>query len=173
MENNQTLLVLGIGNRILSDDGIGIRLIEDLRDEFNHPAIHFKTACTGGLEIVEMMQNYKDVLILDAIKTPGGRPGKIHHFTVDDFKETLHVSNFHDISFLIALQFMKMSGLPVPENIRILAVEIVEDSYFSEDFSNEIQKQYMTIRNKVRTYIKKTLNGRVIPVAEKTKGVLQ
>jgi hydrogenase maturation protease len=170
MATDQPLLILGIGNRILSDDGIGIKLIEDLQDEFKHPLVRFETACTGGLEIVEMMQNYKDVLILDAIKTPGGRPGKIYYFTVDDFKETLHISNFHDISFLIALEFMKRSGLSVPENIRILAVEILEDSYFSEDFSGEIQKQYNTIRNKVRSYIRKNLNGIVYPITEKVDG---
>ena len=166
MVTDQSLLILGIGNRILSDDGIGIKLIEDLQDEFLHPMVHFKTACTGGLEIVEMMQNYNDVLIIDAIKTPGGEPGKIYHFTVEDFKETLHISSFHDISFLIALEFMKRSGLNVPENIRILAVEILEDSYFSEDFSFEIQKQYKTIRNKVRSFIRNNLDGKYTPIAE-------
>jgi hydrogenase maturation protease len=167
MATDQSLLILGIGNRILSDDGIGIRLIEDLQDEFKHPLVHFKTACAGGLEIVEMMQNYNDVLIFDAIKTHGGEPGKIYHFTVEDFKETLHISSFHDISFLIALQFMKRSGLSVPENIRILAVEILEDSYFSEEFSGEIQEQYETIRNKVRAFVRENLNGKLTPVAEK------
>jgi hydrogenase maturation protease len=170
MATDQPLLILGIGNRILSDDGIGIKLIEDLQDEFRHPLVHFKTACTGGLEIVEMMQNYKDVLIFDAIKTPDGHPGKIYHFSVEDFKETLHISSFHDISFLIALEFMKRSGLGVPENIRILAVEIVEDSYFSEDFSGEIQKQYKTIRNKVRSFVRKNLDEKFVQVAEKVDG---
>ncbi len=170
MTIDQPLLILGIGNRILSDDGIGIKLIEDLQGEFRHPLVHFKTACTGGLEIVEMMQEYKDVLIFDAIKTHGGTPGNIYYFTIDDFKETLHISSFHDISFLIALEFMKRSGLNVPENINILAVEIVEDSYFSENFSIEIHKKYKTIRNKVRLYIQHNLDGKYIPVTEEVEG---
>lgn len=153
MAKNQPLLILGIGNKILSDDGIGIRLIEDLQEEFRHPHVHFKTACTGGLEIVEMMQEYEEVLILDAIKTYGGKPGDIYAFTIDDFKETLHISSFHDISFLIALEFMKRSGLSTPGKIHILAIEIVEDSYFSEDFSGVIQKQYNAIKRRVRSHL--------------------
>ncbi len=170
MATDQSLLILGIGNSILSDDGIGIRLIEDLQKEFKHPMVHFKTACTGGLEIVEMMQNYNDVYILDAIKTPNGQPGNIYYYSVDDFKETLHISNFHDISFLIALQFMRRSGLKVPDNIRIIAIEVVEDSYFSENFSSEIQKQYKNIGNKVRSYFRKHLAAKLTPIAEEIGG---
>lgn len=170
MATDQSLLILGIGNSILSDDGIGIKLIEDLQNEFKHPLIHFKTACTGGLEIVEMMQNYNDVFIVDAIKTPDGQPGNIYYYTVDDFKETLHISSFHDISFLIALQFMKRSGLKVPENIRIVAIEVVEDSYFSENFSSEIQKQYKNIGDKVRSYFRENLAAKHAPIAEKIDG---
>jgi hydrogenase maturation protease len=166
MTTDQPLLILGIGNRILSDDGIGIKLIEDLQDEFRHPRVHFKTACTGGLEIVEMMQNYRNVLILDAIKLQGGRPGNIYYYTVEDFKETLHISSFHDISFLIALEFMKRSGLKVPEDIRIVAIEILEDSYFSEAFSQVIQKKYRKILKEVRLYLQKYLNNKFIKVAE-------
>ena len=51
--DHKPLLVLGVGNKILSDDGIGIRLIEDLQEHFKYQAIEFKEACCGGLEIVE------------------------------------------------------------------------------------------------------------------------
>lgn len=169
MTIDQPLLILGIGNKILSDDGIGIRLIEDLQDEFKHPLVHFQSACTGGLEIVEMMQDYKEVLIFDAIKTYGGIPGDMYYFTVDDFKETLHISSFHDISFLIALEFMKRSGLHTPDNIHILAIEIVEDSYFSENFSDVIQKRYPAIKKKVRSHLHKKLNEKHILQSEEVK----
>ncbi len=169
MTIDQPMLILGIGNRILSDDGIGIRLIEDLQDEFSYPLVHFKTACTGGLEIVEMMQEYKEVLILDAIKTYGGKPGDIYYFTVDAFKETLHISSFHDISFLIALEFMKRSGLSIPEKINILAIEILEDSYFSENFSSIIQKNYNSIKKKVRSYLHNKLDGKQIQQAKEVR----
>lgn len=158
------LLILGVGNRILSDDGIGIKLIEDIRPDIQHPLVHFKTACGGGLEIVEIMEGYEDVIIFDAIKTKGGRPGSIYHFTLADFKDTLHTSSFHDISFLIALEFGKRSGLSVPKNIQILAVEIVEDLYFSENFSKEIQPRYASIKRKIQNFILKQLEEKYFEV---------
>ena len=151
------LLILGIGNDLLSDDGIGIKLIEDLRPMLENPLVEFKTASGGGLEIVELMQDYNDVIILDAIKTGQGVPGEIYTFSLDDFKETLHISNFHDISFLIALEFGKQSGLKLPENIQIVAIEIVEDMYFSEYFSKEIALQYNKIKVKIQEFLQKQL----------------
>jgi hydrogenase maturation protease len=164
--NEKPILILGIGNKILSDDGIGIRLIEDLQDYFKDSCLHFKTACAGGLEIVELMQDYEHVIILDAIKTKGGKPGKIYYFTLQDFKDSLHTSNFHDISFLIALEFGKTSGMKVPGDIKILAIEIVEDMYFSENFSNEIQIRYNFIKSKVRDFIQKQLKNNKVKRSE-------
>jgi hydrogenase maturation protease len=165
--DSKPLLILGIGNKILSDDGIGIKLVEDLQTHFRHPFVHFKTACAGGLEIVEIMQDYDRVIILDAIKTEGGKPGKIHHLTLQHFKDTLHTSNFHDISFLIALEFGKTSGMKIPGDIQILAIEIVEDMYFSENLSNEIQVKYKFIRSRIRDFIQKQIKNRKVQKSQK------
>lgn len=158
--NEKPVLILGIGNKILTDDGIGIRLIEDLQHRFDPGMVDFKTACCGGLEIVELMQGYEEVILLDAIKTRSGKPGVIYCFTLEDFKDTLHISNFHDISFLIALDFGKKSGLEIPEHIKILAIEIVEDMVFDEEFSPPIRARYREIREEVFDLLQNQLETR-------------
>ena len=164
--NPKPLLVLGIGNKILTDDGIGVRLAEDLEHRFQNPLIRFKTSCAGGLEVVEIMEGYDDVIILDAIKTAEGKPGSIYGYTVDDFKETLHISSFHDISFLIALEFGKKSGMRIPGNIQILAVEIVEDLAFNENFSEDIASRYLEIKNKIYEFLQKQLELKFVTSSE-------
>ena len=164
--DQKPLLVLGVGNRILSDDGIGIRLIEDLQEQFSHQPIEFKDACCGGLEIVEIMQGYDNVIIIDGIKTEYGSPGSIYTFTVEDFKETLHISSFHDISFLIALEFGKKSGLQIPKNIKIVAIEIVEDMIFDENLSPEIAEHYDSIKADVADLLKDQLEVLVLNGSE-------
>jgi len=150
MTSEGTALILGLGNEILTDDGIGIKITHDLRNKFSKSSFDFKTASCGGLEIVEMMDGYENVIIIDAIKTLGGKPGKVYHFTLDHFQQSMHVSSFHDISFLTAMEFGKKSGLKLPRQVNIIAIEIIEDLVFNDHFSPEIEKKYPEIVNEVQ-----------------------
>jgi len=147
------LLVLGIGNEILTDDGIGIRLVEDLQKKAFPAGIVFEKGTVGGLEILEMIQGYREVLFLDAIKTRNGEPGEIYHMVLSDFLETLHLSNLHDVSFIEAIRLGKALGFHLPETIRIFAVEIVEDQVFSRNFTSEIENRYPSILEEAENFI--------------------
>ena len=86
---------------------------------------------------------------IDAIKTLNGIPGEVYKFVPDDFKETLHLSNIHDISFLTSLKLAKKLDIKTPENIYIIAIEIVEDMVFSDEFTPYIQEKYPKILEEV------------------------
>jgi len=145
-----TVLILGIGNEILTDDGIGPKLVQDL-DKNRLPAnIIYQNVSLGGLELLDIIQDFDTVLFIDAIKTGKNSPGSIHCFSPDDFKETLHLSNLHDINFLTALELGKQTGMRIPCSITIIAIEIEEDRVFSYSFSPIIQKLYPEILDKVQ-----------------------
>lgn len=146
-------LILGIGNDILMDDGIGPKLVNQLKLSSLKDCYTFETACLGGLEILEFISGYTEVIIIDAIKTKNGIPGDVYWFTPEDFKETLHLSNFHDVSFLTALELGKYLGFLIPVKIRILAVEIVEDAIFGNEFSAQVQAKYEDIYNEILSYL--------------------
>ena len=144
-DRENQVLVMGIGNEHLTDDGIGPKLVGDLQKKSYPIPLLFKTAFLGGLEIVEMIDGYKKVIFIDAIRTADGVPGTIYHYSPSDFKETLHLSNLHDASFLMALQLGKKIGVHIPEDIEIIAIEIIEDLYFSTSLSTEIAEKYPQI----------------------------
>jgi hydrogenase maturation protease len=146
-------LVLGIGNDILTDDGIGPKIINDLKTLERSPELIFETTTLGGLEILEIIKEYKKVIIIDAIRTIDGKPGEIYFFNPDDFKETLHLSNLHDINFLTALELGEKLGIPMPEEIHIIAIEIVEDQLFGTSFTPVIEEKY----NKIMRSVKKRI----------------
>jgi hydrogenase maturation protease len=135
-------LILGVGNDILTDDGVGIKLCREMQQRLKYDNIFYDTACLGGLEILEYIRGYKTVIFIDAIKTQGGIPGTVYYFTPKDFKETSNLSNIHDVSFLKALEIGRTLYINVPESIHIVAVEIKEDLTFSEDFTPELQAKY-------------------------------
>ncbi|MBN1198479.1 MAG: hydrogenase maturation protease [Bacteroidales bacterium] len=154
MSLTQRVLVLGIGNDILTDDGIGPRIVQQLEKETLPSLFAFQTATVGGLEILEMINGYQGVIFIDAIKTRGGVPGTIYHLTPENFDETLHLTNLHDINFLNALKLGKTLQMNMPDKITILAIEIVEDLEFSVDFSPPIREKFPEILQEVREFLK-------------------
>jgi hydrogenase maturation protease len=142
---NEKKMILGIGNDILSDDGIGPKIVKALESKYSIPGMEYHTTALGGLDILEFINGYHWVVFIDAIKTRGGIPGAVYEFTPEDFKDTLHLNNIHDVSFLTAIEMGKQLGLGIPKYMYIFAIEIIEDQVFGEDFSPPLQKRYEQI----------------------------
>ena len=151
-------IIIGLGNDILTDDGIGIKLCHEMRNRFANGNIDFETVSIGGLEILEFIQDYSTVIFIDAIKTENGIPGSVYYFTPIDFKETSNLSNLHDVSFITALEIGKKLNYNIPPNIHIIAVEIIEDLTFSENFTPEIQRKYPEIIHEVKQLVEDILS---------------
>jgi hydrogenase maturation protease len=147
------ILILGIGNDILTDDGIGPRLCDFLRERFSDTVADFEKLNVGGLEVLEFIDGYETVVIIDAIKTVLGRIGDIYLFTPDHFKETLHISNLHDTSFITALKLGRSLEFNIPGRILIIAVEIKEDMVFSESFTSELAERYVEVQENVMQHL--------------------
>lgn len=157
IDSNGKLLILGVGNDILKDDGIGPKLTWMLEKKYPSDKIKYETACLGGMELLEFIQGYESVIFIDAIKTRNGIPGTVYYYTPEDFQETLHLSNLHDVSFLTALKFGERIGLKIPKEIKIIAVEIIEDMEFGNDFTPELQAKYPQIENEVCNFVESIL----------------
>ncbi|MFH0760460.1 MAG: hydrogenase maturation protease [Bacteroidota bacterium] len=147
------ILVLGIGNDILTDDGIGPALVRDLAEVTSNPDVRFETATIGGLDLMELLSGFDKVILIDAIRNHDGIPGTVYFFHPDDFRETMNLSNLHDISFLNALSLANRLQLKVPRDITIIAVEILEDRVFSDVFSEQLQEKYPKVLKEVSEYL--------------------
>jgi hydrogenase maturation protease len=157
MKKNKTL-ILGMGNDILTDDGIGSRIVSDLRTLISNSEVAFDTACCGGLELVEYIKDYAQVIFIDAIRTSSGAPGDVYYYIPSDFRETSHLSNLHDVSFLTALKLFHSMALDLPEELHIIAIEIIEDMEFSDEFSPQLKEKYPDILNQVFEIVNRITN---------------
>lgn len=149
----KSTLILGVGNEILKDDGIGPKIVSRLVGEYPASNFDYQTASLGGLELVELIRGYQRVILIDAINTGQGQVGDVSFFTPQDFKETLHLSNLHDVSFLQALELGKHINIPIPADIIIIAIEIREDKVFGEEFTPELQNQYEQIYQSIKQFL--------------------
>lgn len=71
------VLVLGVGNILLSDEGAGVRAVEELQSRYNCPdTVEIVDGGTVGFELLPYFEDRSHILILDAVKT-GNKPGTI------------------------------------------------------------------------------------------------
>jgi len=77
-EPSAPVLVLGIGNPLLADDGVGPVLLERLRDSYaDDPRVELVDGGTQGLALVRLLQGRHALLLLDAVQR-GARAGHVH-----------------------------------------------------------------------------------------------
>jgi hydrogenase maturation protease len=149
------ILILGLGNEVLGDEGLGMKIVDDLKIKELFPGVEYKNADTGGLNLLDYINGFDTVLIIDTTCGNECQPGTIHHYNLETFRETLHVSSEHDASFLTVLKTGKKLGLKIPGQVEILAIEIFRDLYLQDKLSDNIKEQYDKIRSEIINFIKK------------------
>ena len=140
-------LVLGLGNPILSDDGIGIRVARAIGQHYD--GVTVMEASQAGLNLLDLIAGYDKLILVDAIQTVGGNIGEVYRLEVSDLDTTLHSSSPHDISFTTALELGKRLGMVLPYEIVIFAIEVKDVTTFSEECTPEVIQAIPVARDMV------------------------
>lgn len=138
--NEIRTLIIGLGNPILTDDGVGVlvaREIEKRIDLSAHPELTVTEASVGGLRLMETVLDYQRVVLIDAyyLNPDSTVPGTIHRLELDDLRTvspTQHSTSAHDTSLVTALDAARKMGYRVPEEFIIFAIEVENILEFGE-----------------------------------------
>jgi len=131
-------LIIGLGNPILTDDGVGVKVAYAVRDALGsagRDAVTITEASVGGLRLMEMMEGYQQVILVDAIQTADGQPGTIYRLSLDDIASavpTQHSASAHDMNLPTAMEMGRRLGLALPERVEIFAIEAQDVVTFGE-----------------------------------------
>ena len=119
-------LVLGLGNPVLRDDGVGWHVTRALRARRGREAdLQIEECCRGGLALMERMVGYDRVVVVDAMRI-GVLPGSVRRLGVADLP-TQHSASTHDVSLKTALAVGRVAGAELPPDHRVLLVGIEAD----------------------------------------------
>lgn len=127
-------LVLGLGNPILTDDGVGIYVMREVAARCQQDGVTFAEASVGGLRLLEHLEGYERVIMVDAIQTRDGKPGDIYRLHPNELRASLHSGSTHDLSFPGALALGRGMGMVLPgdDDIVIFAIQAEDILTFSE-----------------------------------------
>jgi hydrogenase maturation protease len=148
-------VVIGLGNPILMDDGVGIKVAREIKDRLrglslfmdgaarSHrmgtvPGVTVKEAGAGGMRLMDELIGYERALIVDAMVTGTCKPGTLHELSLSDLVCTRNMVCTHDTNLPTALEMGRMLGLSLPSDIRIWGIEAVEVESFGEELTEEV-----------------------------------
>lgn len=131
---------MGLGNPILSDDGVGCRVAMALREKLTTTDADIMEASIAGLDFLDLLTGYERTIIIDAIQTGKGKPGQIYRFGPDALASTRHAGTPHDVNLATALELGKRLNLNLPRQIIIFAIEVKDVTSFGEECTPEVMK---------------------------------
>ena len=134
-------LVLGIGNTIMGDDGVGISVARMVKDRTRPGTdLQFKELGVSGFKLVEEILGYDEVIIVDSYASTEADTGQIREFSPEDFEDTLHPSSPHGANFSTALElYRNLQPDKIPKKIRIFTIDIHPADAFGESLSGPVQ----------------------------------
>jgi hydrogenase maturation protease len=133
MSDRQKTLIIGLGNPIVSDDSVGLKVAQQLRVLLDgRDDVEVQEDYWGGLRLMERMIGYDRAIVVDAICS-GAEPGTIHHLTTGAMS-TQKSASAHDVNLATALAFGRQAGvhLPADDQVRLVGIEAEDVVNFGE-----------------------------------------
>jgi hydrogenase maturation protease len=126
-------LIIGLGNPLVTDDSVGLRVAAELRCCLaGRAGVEVAEDFWGGLRLMERMVGYERAIVIDAICS-GAAPGTIHRLAIGDMP-TQRSASSHDMTLPTALELGRQAGLQLPQDddILILGIEAEDVVHFGE-----------------------------------------
>jgi hydrogenase maturation protease len=139
-------LIIGLGNPILGDDGVGWVVAEKVQSALSNPqsaipnsqSVEVDCASLGGLSLMERLTSSERVILVDAIFTGTQPVGTVSRFLLDELPDLSagHSASAHDTSLRNALQVGRDMHVPLPEDENVIIITVEAEAVY--DFSQEL-----------------------------------
>jgi len=135
-------VVLGLGNPVLRDDGVGLAVATELKRllaEAPVRGVDVLASTRAGFELIDLLRGYTRAIIVDCIVLPDPQPGRVCRLTLDDVSGCARLVNAHEMSVGTAFHLAEQLGIPMPEQVDILAIEGGDTTTISEEMTPAVQ----------------------------------
>jgi hydrogenase maturation protease len=142
-------LVVGLGNPILGDDGVGWKVAEEVREKLSIPSptaplpagegshvVDVECLSLGGISLMEHLIGYERAILIDAFSLEGPI-GSILVLKLSELPNysAFHTTSAHDTSFQNAITLGRSMGAQLPEEITVVGIATRQVYDFSEELS--------------------------------------
>ena len=129
------ILVLGIGNLLFGDEGVGVHFINYLGKKYQFGGDHQLDIVDGGTlaqRLIPIIVEYDHVIIIDTINAPGVQAGEVYFFDFDAVPDAVDwQGSAHEVEMLQTLNMMDLAGDRPPTMIMGVVPTVIEATEFS------------------------------------------
>lgn len=125
-------LVLGIGNTLLTDDGVGIYAARAAGELLRGTDTDVREVEMGGFALLDELEGYGHAVVVDAVSYDRCRAGEVMIIREVGMPPSLHLSAGHQVDLPTALAFGRRLGRPVPEDVTVVGVQASDVTTFGE-----------------------------------------
>jgi len=151
-------VVLGLGNPVLRDDGVGLAVATELKRllaEAPVRGVDVLASTRAGFELIDLLRGYTRAIILDCIVLPDPQPGRVCRLTLDDVSGCARLVNAHEMSVGTAFRLAEQMGIPMPVEVEIIAVEAGDTSTIAEGLSPAVQATVGPLSREIHESLKR------------------
>jgi len=113
--------VLGVGNILLRDDGVGVRVVEALQTMELPSTVEVFDGATAGADLLDVLADRRKVIVIDAVQAEGP-PGMVFRFSPAELEPQQQAAlSLHQVGFLEALRMTRLIGC-APEQVVVFGV---------------------------------------------------
>ena len=136
--------VIGLGNSILTDDGVGIYAAREVARRFAETGkgsdVDVVESEVAGFALLELMAGWERVILLDAIQFEGLKPGTVVRVDPDDLHTSLRIRSVHEIDLPTALELGRRMGFDMPGKLTIFGIQAQDMLTFGESLTEPAER---------------------------------
>jgi hydrogenase maturation protease len=157
------VLVLGLGNDILSDDAVGLNVAREIRQHLSgSDDIDVQETSEMGLSLLDYIVGFKDLVLVDAVQTGQAPPGFLYEWDLSRLKVLPVVSpHFLGVGEIVALG--RQLGLSVPHRVKIFAIEVQDPFTVKACMTPPLRRVLRSIARRVLAAARQLAAGRNAP----------
>jgi len=134
-------LVLGLGNDVLRDDGVGLRAARRIAELAAGRADHAE-ACVATLDLLPVLSGYQRVIVVDAYVDATVPPGTPLRATAENLPRGLGYRSPHTLHFREMLEVGARLEFPMPREIVVHGLSVEDPWTFGEDFTPAVERAW-------------------------------
>lgn len=152
-EKKKKVVVLGVGNLLLGDEGVGIHVINKLKNEYFPSSITFIDGGTAGIDLLFFLEDADYVVIIDCMEG-SAEPGTIFRLPADKLipKESGNIASLHGIGLQEMLFIAKKTGkLPPSVIYGVQPKTVTLGDQLSPEVNGSIPRLLQLIRQEINS----------------------
>ena len=152
--------VIGIGNILMSDEGVGVRVVERLKEILKDENVEIFDGGNMNFQLLEFVEGRDAVIFVDAVDFQG-EPGDVKFFRLEEVKGPEFFS-IHDLDYTKVIALAKTCGIEVPEKMFVVGIKpkkVSEGLDLSPEVQGAVDKAAERVTELVKEIVKEIRSG--------------